>query len=90
MSLKYAELRSDDRSENLVFTKICLNAKNTWYEFCVEDAYCSGEYFGLKGRFKRAWHAFFAKPISYTGMIIQDKDRLETFFSECQRILYLR
>lgn len=45
------------------------------------------EYQGIIGRFRRACHAFFAKPIYYAGVVVTEKARAITFLNECLAIL---
>lgn len=53
------------------------------YELCMEDAYCNAEHCGIKSRFKRAWKAFWAKPITYNGIFTSDGNAVKEFFNKC-------
>lgn len=75
--------RCDDNAEMVVFTKYIWNDGEQNYEFSIEDSYCGGDYMGIKGRFKRAWRAFWKKPICYTGVYCQDGERMEKFLKDC-------
>lgn len=75
--------RCDDNAEMLVFNKYNWNDDTIDYEFNIEDSYCGGDYMGIKGRFKRAWSAFWGKPICYTGVYCQDGERLKKFLKDC-------
>ena len=75
--------RCDDNAEMVVFTKYSYNNGEINYEFTIEDSYCGGDYMGIKGRFKRAWKAFWAKPIYYTGVYCEDGDRMKKFLKDC-------
>lgn len=83
MKDKIYTIRCDDNAEALVFTKLCFKNDKPFYSLDVEDSYCRADYMGIRGRFKRASHAFFAKPIVYSGICIQDGDRLEMFLKDC-------
>lgn len=76
-------LRCDDNAETVVFTKYNWNDNEIHYEFAIEDSYCGGDYMGIKGRFKRAWKAFWGKPISYTGVYCQSGERMRDFLQNC-------
>lgn len=45
------------------------------------------QYQGLLGRFRRAWHVFFAKPICYAEIIVLEKERARKFLNECLSVL---
>lgn len=79
-------LRCDDHAEMVVFSRYDWKYKNegeTDYEFTIEDSYCGGDYMGIKGRFKRAWKAFWAKPIYYSGVYCEDGKRMKKFLEDC-------
>jgi hypothetical protein len=84
-------LRCEDRAETVVFSKHnwdyekdgIYHTVGTDYEFTIEDSYCGGDYMGIKGRLKRAWKAFWAKPIYYTGIYCEDKKRMKKFLEDC-------
>lgn len=78
--------RCDDNAEMVVFCRHDW-ANETDYEFTIEDSYCGGDYRGIKGRFKRAWKAFWAKPIYYTGVYCEDKERMKKFLKDCLDLL---
>jgi hypothetical protein len=75
-------LRCKDNAEALVFNKYC-NNYGTDYEINVEDSYCGCDFMGIKGRFKRAWHAFFAKPVYYSGIYSDDKEKVRNWLTSC-------
>ena len=87
MSSKSVCLRCDDNAEAVVFIKYKGKDNGTSYEIMVEDSYCGGDFMGIKGRFKRAWRAFFAKPICFTGIYCDDKDRVQNFLEECLSLI---
>ena len=83
MEYKNIFLRCSDNAETAVFTKYnWLNSKSD-YELSIEDAYCGGDMMGIKGRFVRAWHAFWAKPICFTSVFCEDKERMKKFLRDC-------
>lgn len=84
---KVVSLRCEDCAE--VISLIGHNWSNgdVDYEIVVEDAYCGGGYSGFFGRIRRAWSAFWAKPISYTGVYIEGKDRIRVFLEECVQLI---
>lgn len=87
MSLKNTKtviLRCDDNAEALVFNRYDYNGDfASDYEVNIEDSYCGGDFMGIKGRFKRAWRAFFAKPICYTGVCSENKEEIKKWFVDC-------
>lgn len=76
-------LRCDCHAETVVFSKFEWNDGDVDYELSIEDAYCCGDYMGIKGRFKRAWKAFWAKPLCYNSVYCQDPDRMRKFLEDC-------
>ena len=42
---------------------------------------------GIKGRFKRAWKAFWAKPLCYTGVYCEDKEKMKKFLTDCLELI---
>ena len=83
MITKSIQLRCDDDAETVVFRKYDKDG----YEISIEDSYCGGDYMGIKGRFKRAWMAFKAKPIMYTAIFCEDTKRVEKFLKDCLDML---
>lgn len=79
-------LKCDDHAETLVFTRYDYDNYDTDFEISIEDAYCGGDFMGIKGRFKRAWNAFWAKPICYNSVCISDPERVWSFLEECKRV----
>ena len=84
---KSVYMRCDDYAECAVFTRVDFSNGDTDYEFSIEDAYCGGDYMGIKGRFKRAWHAFWAKPIYYSVICCEDDGRMKKFLEDCLRVV---
>ena len=89
---KTVTLRCDDNAEAVVFTKYHFysnseKATEFNYEICVEDDYIGGEYKGFFGRIKRAWRAFTDKPVVYTGIYTEDKDKMRKFLINCLELI---
>ena len=88
---KFVFLRCVDHAEMAVFTKFDwgFNEKerDINYEITIEDSYCGGDYMGIKGRFKRAWKAFWAKPLCYTGVYCEDKEKMKKFLNDCLKLI---
>lgn len=80
-------LRCDDHAECVVFSKFNFEDNDIDYEITIEDAYCGYDYMGIKGRFRRAWKAFWAKPICYNGVYCQDGKRMRKFLEDCLSLM---
>jgi hypothetical protein len=83
-------LKCDCRAETAVFTRFdwdFRDGEDYNYEFTIEDSYCGGDYMGIKGRFKRAWKAFWAKPVCYTGIYCDSGERMKKFLQECLELI---
>lgn len=80
-------LRCDDHAECVVFSRHDWEYNDIGYELNIEDAYCGGDYMGIKGRFKRAWKAFWAKPVCYSGVYCQDGERMKKFLEDCLSLM---
>lgn len=85
-------LRCDDGAEAAVFTKYHFytnsdKADGCSYEICIEDDYVGGDYKGFLGRIKRAWRAFWDKPVVYTGIYCEDKDKMRKFLTDCLHLI---
>ena len=95
MEFNKVTLRCDDGAEAAVFTKYTYKTlihrsehtdsikEDISYEICIEDDYVGGEYKGFFGRIKRAWRAFTDKPVVYTGIYCEDKDKMRKFLYDC-------
>ena len=84
---KSVYMRCDDHAECAVFTRTDYSDGDTDYDFAIEDSYCGGDYMGIKGRFKRAWKAFWARPICYSSVYCEDGDRMKKFLEECLQVM---
>lgn len=80
-------LRCDDHAECVVFSRHDWEHNDISYEITIEDSYCGCDYMGIKGRFKRAWKAFWAKPVYYSGIYCQDSKRMRKFLEDCLSLM---
>lgn len=81
-------IQCDDHAETLVFERSIWGKDDELLEFSIMDSYIGRrEYQGIIGRFRRAWHSFFAKPVYYAGVVVTEKARTITFLNECLAIL---
>ena len=84
--MKNLMLKCDCNEETLVFSKWEFNhpdAIETNYEISIEDSYCGNN---KTNRFKRAWYAFWGKPIVYTSIYKsteQGKKELKQWLKDC-------
>lgn len=94
MKFDKVTLRCDDGAEAAVFTryihdKVIMKLPDSVidfddsYEICIEDDYTGGDYKGFFGRLKRTWRAFTNKPVVYTGIYTEDKDKMRKFLCDC-------
>ena len=83
MQDKTITLRCADGQEACVFHKYIYNKDDIAYEIDIEDSYVGGDYRGFFGRIKRAWKAFWAKPVCYTGIWREDKESMQKFLQDC-------
>jgi hypothetical protein len=85
---KNVYLRCDCHAEMAVFSRYDWDNGGVDYEFTIEDSYCGGsDYVGIKGRLKRAWKAFWAKPVYYTGVFCEDDKRMRKFLEDCLSLM---
>ena len=88
MKQEQVTLRCEDGAEVVVFTKYTYNGEPEFsYEICVEDSYIGGDYKGFFGRIKRAWRAFWDKPVVYTGIYCEDENKMKYFLWDCLDLL---
>lgn len=80
-------LRCDDHDETAVFARYDWEPGDTDYALSIQDAYCGSSHMGIIGRFKRAWHAFWAKPICYAEVFCDDGERMKKFLEECLELM---
>ena len=95
---KTVTLRCDDNAEAIVFTKYSFMSRycsldeygikdEVNYEITIEDSYVGGEYKGFFGRIKRAWRAFWGKPVVYTGIYTEDEEKMRKFLVDCLELI---
>ena len=87
MNSKEINMRCDCRAEMVTFMRHDWKHDETDYELTFEDAYCGGDYMGIKGRLKRAWKAFWDKPIYYSVVYCQDGQRMRKFLEDCLSLM---
>lgn len=79
-------LRCTDDMETLAFVQDIYYDGECYYDVSIEDSYCGGDYKGILGRFKRAWRAFFAKPVIYTSVCPKEED-LKKWLEDCLAVI---
>lgn len=87
MTQDIVTLRCSDCQEAVVFHKYKYGWGETNFEIAVEDSYIGGEYKGFFGRLKRAWKAFMDKPVTYTGIYCNDKEKMRKFLTDSLALL---
>lgn len=95
--MKQVVLRCEDGQEAVVFSKYTFKSimkltdgtvkLDDSYEIMVEDNYVGGDYKGFFGRIKRAWRAFTAKSVIYTGIYCEDKEKMRKFLTDCLALI---
>jgi hypothetical protein len=78
--------RCDDHAECVVFNQYKWR-DDIDYSISIEDSYRFGDYIGIKGRFKRAWKAFWAKPVYYNEVYCQNGKRMRKFLEDCLSLM---
>lgn len=84
---KEVNMRCDCCAEMATFLRHDWEYRDVSYELTIEDAYCGGDYMGIKGRFKRAWRAFWAKPVYYSSVYCEDGNRMKKFLEDCLNLM---
>lgn len=85
---KEVNMRCDCREEMVTFFRHDWRDGDTDYELAFTDSYCGGsDYMGIIGRFKRAWMAFWAKPVYYTSVYCEDGNRMRKFLEDCLALM---
>ena len=87
MNGKQITIRCNDGQEAAVFSRYDFDNLDSTYEMSFEDSYIGGDYKGFFGRLKRAWRAFMDKPVAYTGVFIEDKERMRKFLTDCLALI---
>ncbi len=80
-------MRCDDHVETAVFTRYDWETDDADYALSIQDAYCGGDYMGIRGRFKRAWKAFWAKPVCYAEVFCEGGECMKSFLKECLTLI---
>lgn len=80
-------IRCDDGAETVQFTRVNFSEGGTIYELTIMDGFTGYDNVGIKGRFRRAWKAFWSKPIYYTGIVTSDKNKIKSFLQDCIDII---
>lgn len=83
---KTVTLRCACGAEAVVFSKYIFK-NETDFDISVEDSYLGGSYKGFFGRLKRAWGAFIDKPVCYSGVYCEDKEKMRAFLVDCLELL---
>lgn len=84
---KEINMRCDCHAEMVTFIRHNWKDDDVDYELTIEDAYCGGDYMGITGRFKRAWKAFWAKPVYYSAVYCEDGNRMKKFLEDCLSLM---
>ena len=84
---KFIYFRCDDDAETVTFVKFPSVDGPAEYELNIMDSYTGGDYKGIKGRLKRAWCAFWANPVYYTGIYCEDESRMKQFLTDCLKLI---
>ena len=98
MKQEQITLRCEDGQEAVVFTKYSFMSRECTlesfaikdevnYEIMFEDSYIGGDYKGFFGRIKRAWRAFWNKPVVYTGIYCEDESKMRKFLTDCLKVI---
>ena len=81
-------LRCEDRAETVEFVRYDdYDDGSTNYEINIVDSYCGYDFMGIKNRFKRAWKAFWAKPVCYASVYVEDSLRMQQFLYDCNSLM---
>ena len=99
MNKEQITLRCKDGQEAVVFTKYTFKTlvtnhsakefvnEDINYEMSIEDSYIGENYKGFFGRIKRAWKAFWDKPVVYTGIYCEDENKMRQFLYDCLELI---
>ena len=78
----------EDHAEKLLFERTIWSDGDEMYSFAIVDSYIGHSgYVGVLGRLRRAWHAFWDKPIYYAEITVNKKERAREFLNECMEVL---
>lgn len=87
MNSEQVQLRCDDKREAIVLSVNKYDGQIDDYELSFEDSYIHNKYSGFIGRLKRAWRAFIDKPVYYTSIYTEDKNKIKQFFIDCIELI---
>ena len=87
MNMEQVQLRCDDNREAIILSVYKHDGQVDDYELSIEDSYIHSEYSGFIGRLKRAWRAFTDKPVYYTSIYTEDKNKIRQFFVDCIELI---
>ena len=73
-------LRCEDHAETVEFVRYDYDDGTTNYEINIVDAYCGYDLMGIKNRFR-------AKPVCYTGVFVEEPQRLQQFLYDCNSLM---
>lgn len=74
----------DDNAEHVIFSKYKFSDGVVGFEISIADSYLQKrKYTGFFGRCRRAWRAFFEKPIVYASIYTEDPGRVYKFLKDC-------
>ena len=81
---KAVVLQCDDYYESIVFIRDRLwEDEPRSYEILFQDSSYHNSYLGFWGRLKLAYKTFKRKPVNYTGIYSEDKEKIKNFFEQC-------
>jgi hypothetical protein len=83
MTTKTVIIRCEDNAEACVFTRYEFNNQLDGFDFSIEDSYVGSRYSGFIGRLRRTWSAFWGKPVIYASVIVEDRERMKKFLTDC-------
>jgi hypothetical protein len=83
MTTKTVTIRCEDNAEACVFTRYEFNNQLDDFDFAIEDSYVGSRYSGFIGRLRRTWRAFWGKPVTYASVIVEDRERMKKFLTDC-------
>lgn len=88
MKVKNVTLRCKDNIEAAVFSKFDYGSDEVDFELSIEDSY-NGLNIpkGIRGRIKRAWKAFWGKPVHYNSVYCDDMNKVLDFLEECIQVV---
>lgn len=83
MKTKIVSIRCEDNLEVCAFTRYEYKNARPDFDISIADSFIGYEYQGFFGRFRRAWRAFWDKPVVYTSVCCEDKEKMKKFLTDC-------